>query len=97
VRRHETDYVSLVAGLLFLVVAAVHVAAGSTDTELDVRWMIPTLLLLLGIVGLMGAVRGSRPQAVAVPGPMPSAPTDAQDGSEDETEVLPRDEGTPRT
>jgi hypothetical protein len=58
VRRHEIDPVSLVAGLLFLIVAGVHIAARSTDTHLSVRWMVPTVLVLLGVLGLLSAVRG---------------------------------------
>ena len=41
VRRHEIDVVSLVAGLLFLGVAVVHMVAGATDTDLNLRWMAP--------------------------------------------------------
>jgi peptidoglycan/LPS O-acetylase OafA/YrhL len=57
VRRHEIDAVSLVAGLLFLVVAAVHIAARSTDTDLNLRWMLPAVLVLLGVLGLLAALR----------------------------------------
>jgi hypothetical protein len=57
VRRHELDPVSLVAGLLFLVVAVVHISARSTDTDLSARWMVPTVLVLLGVLGLLSAVR----------------------------------------
>jgi hypothetical protein len=60
VRRHEADAVSLVAGLLFLVVAAVHIAARSTDTDLELRWMVPTVLVLLGVLGLLSAVRSPK-------------------------------------
>jgi hypothetical protein len=60
VRRHETDAVSLVSGLLFLVVAAVHISARSTDSDLNLRWMVPAVLVLLGVLGLLGAVRSPR-------------------------------------
>jgi hypothetical protein len=60
VRRHEIDAVSLVAGLLFLVVAAAHIAARATDTDLNLRWMVPAVLVLLGVLGLLGAIRGPR-------------------------------------
>ena len=59
-RRHETDAVSLAAGLLFLVVAAVHVAARSSGTDLNLRWMVPAVLVLLGVLGLLGAIRSPR-------------------------------------
>jgi hypothetical protein len=57
VRRHETDAVSLAAGLLFLVVAAVHIGARASGTDLNLRWMVPAVLVLLGVLGLLGAVR----------------------------------------
>jgi protein-S-isoprenylcysteine O-methyltransferase Ste14 len=60
VRRHDIDLVSLAAGLLFLVVAVVHIAARSTDTDLNLRWMAPAVLVLLGLLGLLGAIRGPR-------------------------------------
>ena len=56
-RRHELDAVSLVAGLLFLVVAGVHIVARSTGTDLNLRWMVPAVLVLLGVLGLLSAVR----------------------------------------
>lgn len=60
-RRHDTDYVSLVAGILFLAVAAAHVAARLADSDLSLHWLAPTVLLLLGGLGLAGVLRGSRP------------------------------------
>lgn len=59
-RRHDIDLVSLAAGLLFLVVSVVHIAARSTDTDLNLRWMAPAVLVLLGLLGLLGAIRGPR-------------------------------------
>jgi hypothetical protein len=72
VRRHEIDVVSLAAGLLFLGVAGVHMVAGATNTDLNLRWMVPLVLVLLGVVGMLGAVRGRRepndmPATVAEP------------------------------
>jgi hypothetical protein len=60
VRRHEIDAVSLVAGLLFVVVAWVHIVARSTETDLNLRWMVPAVLVLLGVLGLLSAVRFPR-------------------------------------
>lgn len=59
-RRHELDLVSLVAGLLFIVVAGVHVGARASDHDLDLQWTLPVLLLLVGVLGLLGALRGQR-------------------------------------
>jgi len=60
VRRHETDVVSLAGGLLFLVVAFVHVTARANGTDLNPRWMVPAVLVLLGVLGLLGALRSPR-------------------------------------
>ena len=71
VRRHEADPVSLAAGLLFLAVAVVHIAARSSDTDLSLRWMVPIVLVLLGVLGLLSAVRSPHSD------PRPSADADA--------------------
>jgi hypothetical protein len=85
VRRHETDVVSLVAGLVFLVVATVHISARTTGTELNLSWLLPATLVLLGVLGLLSALRPSRgtasepaepaePIAASVPGEAGEAP-----------------------
>lgn len=83
-RRHEADPVSLVAGLLFLAVAVVHIAARSSDTDLSLRWMVPIVLVLLGVLGLLSAVRSPHSDR------RPSADADAsttveRPGKRDET------------
>jgi hypothetical protein len=83
VRRHETDWLSLSLGGLFLVVAAMHIGdgdgAGGTD---GLKWVIPGVLLVLGVLGVIGAVRGGRTPAGAPAGspatpaaPSPDEPT----------------------
>jgi cytochrome c-type biogenesis protein CcmH/NrfF len=84
VRRHELDVVSLAAGLLFLVVSVVHVAARATDTDLNLRWMVPAVLVLLGVLGLLGAIRSN---------PRPEAPVEAAPAEASEPAVQ-ADEGT---
>jgi hypothetical protein len=60
VRRHEIDVASLVSGLLFLIVASVHISARATGTDLNLRWLLPATLVLLGALGLLSALRPSR-------------------------------------
>jgi hypothetical protein len=60
VKRHELDAVSLAGGLLFLVVAVVHITARANGTDLNPRWMVPAVLVLLGVLGLLGALRSPR-------------------------------------
>lgn len=58
-RRHELDVFSLVAGILFLVVATAHVVDESfADLHLNGRWVAPVVLVVLGAAGLAGLVRG---------------------------------------
>jgi hypothetical protein len=87
VRRHEIDAVSLVAGLLFLVVAGVHIVARSTGTDLNLRWMVPAVLVLLGVLGLLSAVRFPRREPV----------DDAADAAEldDPNHVVQAEEASP--
>jgi hypothetical protein len=56
-RRHETDFVSLVAGVLFLGVAVTYLVAASADYDVDLRWFGPALLIGLGLAGLAGSIR----------------------------------------
>jgi hypothetical protein len=64
VRRHDLDLVSLITGVVFALVAAVHLASAATGDSLDPRWLIPVLLIGLGAAGLAGALR-SGPQGEA--------------------------------
>ena len=69
-RRHELDLFSLVAGVLFLVVAAAHVVDELyADLDLDGRWVAPVVLVGLGAAGLAGLVRGGRRDEPAEPAP----------------------------
>jgi hypothetical protein len=61
-RRHRTDGVSLVFGVIFLLVAAwwllgntVHIGLGTLG------WVIAVALIAIGGLGLLGALRGRDP------------------------------------
>lgn len=91
-RRHEIDAVSVFAGLLFLVVAGVHIVARATDTDLNLRWMVPAVLVLLGALGLLSAIRSPRPDRVVASSPdqVDADKMDADDVAEDVTETSPQ-------
>jgi hypothetical protein len=78
VRRHDTDWLALSLGGLYLVVAAVHIGdgdgAGGTD---GLKWFIPGVLLVLGVLGIIGAVRGGRTPAGVTAGPAAHPPAPA--------------------
>lgn len=57
-RRHELDLVSLVAGLLFTGTAAAFLVGELTDVRVDPRWVVPVVLVGLGLAGLAGVVLG---------------------------------------
>ncbi|MDQ1626758.1 MAG: hypothetical protein QOI54_502 [Actinomycetota bacterium] len=79
-RRHETDWFSLSVGGLFLLVAAVYLATGAgAGHDLDLRWLLPALLMLLGAIGLIGATRAGPDRSTDGP----SAPADRQSGTEE--------------
>ena len=57
-RRHELDLVSLVAGLLFVVAGAAFLVGEATDLRVDPAWVLPVVLVGLGVTGLVGASTG---------------------------------------
>lgn len=56
-RRHDLDLTSLVAGLVFLAIAAAYVIGDYTDVRISAGWVLPLGLIGLGLAGLAGTVR----------------------------------------
>jgi hypothetical protein len=56
VRRHDLDWVSLIAGAVFLLFAIGYAISGVTDLELDGRIVWPVVLVALGAGGIATAV-----------------------------------------
>ena len=81
-RRHDLDLLSLVTGLVFVGIAFGHILDVGTDFDLDGRWIVPVVLVALGVAGLAGILR---PKDDAGPAG-PDAPADAAgpDASADE-------------
>ena len=52
--RHEFDIVSLVAGLLFVIVAVTYAIVTLADASFDAQWVAPSLFVGLGLV--LGAI-----------------------------------------
>ena len=52
-RRHSTDPVALLAGALFITVGAAYLGGALSDTRIEARWVLPTVLIVLGFAGLL--------------------------------------------
>lgn len=51
-RRHDLDWVSLAAGLVFLAIAAAYLLQVSLDLTIAAGWVLPITLIGLGVAGL---------------------------------------------
>jgi hypothetical protein len=61
VTRHGTDVVSLVFGLLFLVTAVLWLFGAAVTVPLPgLGWLVALALIVFGVLGLLGALRGDR-------------------------------------
>jgi len=101
-KRHELDWVSLIAGVVFLLVAVTHLIGAAAGDDPDLRWLLPAMLVGIGLAGLTGALRSSRPRPVPVgAGPSTHAPSDdapsapSDDTPSDDTVVLEADRDRP--
>ena len=70
-RKHELDVFSLLAGMVFVAVAVVHLVTANTTHSSDVRWVFPVAMVLVGLASLIGLVR----RGAREPAPAPAAPT----------------------
>lgn len=55
--RHAPDGVSLVLGLLLIAVAALFLVADISDGGVDLRWVGPVVLIVIGGAGLAASMR----------------------------------------
>ncbi len=77
-RKHELDVFSLLAGMVFVAVAVVHLVTANTTHSSDVRWVFPVAMVLVGLASLIGLVRrGAREPA---PAPAAATPTPEEAG-----------------
>lgn len=67
-KTHRTDGVSFTFGLVFLAIVAWYVAARSVDLSLPtVGWLVAAGLILLGLLGLAGALRSGQTESADLP------------------------------
>jgi hypothetical protein len=55
--KHSRDVVSLVMGLLFMAAAGLFLLSDLSDAQVDLRWVAPTVLIGVGILGLAASIR----------------------------------------
>ncbi|MDP2012617.1 MAG: hypothetical protein Q8L05_00135 [Actinomycetota bacterium] len=59
-RKHPTDFVSLIFGLITIGTAISVLIYRYTDVDLDLRFAIPLAFVTLGVLGLLGSVVAQR-------------------------------------
>ena len=80
-KRHETDFVSLVFGLFFLAIAGWWAVAHYVRLNVDVPnfgWFAAGALIVLGLIGVGASLRGSREPAEIEPAEAPTNPPSEQ-------------------
>jgi uncharacterized integral membrane protein len=60
VRRHDLDWVSLIAGAVFTGLALIYIVTGVADVTLDGRFVWPVVLVALGAAGVATAVKANQ-------------------------------------
>jgi hypothetical protein len=61
IHKHPTDALSLVAGVVFLAAVAWWLFGSAVSVPLPgLGWMVAAALIVFGILGLLGALRGDR-------------------------------------
>lgn len=82
-KRHEPDWTSLIAGITFCAIALAYLVGDVTHRSLELRWVVPMLLIGLGLAGLAGTLVRARRLADAG-APTVATPMDTADLSDDE-------------
>lgn len=55
-RKHPTDFVSLIFGLIVIGTAISVLVYRYTDADVDLRYAVPIAFVSLGVLGLVGSV-----------------------------------------
>jgi hypothetical protein len=79
-KRHETDWTSLIAGITFCAIAVAYLASEITGRTLELRWVVPILLIGLGVAGLAGTLVRARRLSAPASVPEPDADVSYSEG-----------------
>lgn len=99
-RRHATDMVSLVFGIVFLIFAGWWLITRYVHIQIPhLGWIAAAALIAIGALGIVGSLRGERPAKPAQTLPEPPAPTATGDPVDDVTDDVTddREESDTRT
>ncbi len=64
-RRHDLDWISLIAGLVFAALAVTYLVASIADVSLDGRFVWPAVFIALGAAGVATAITAAARQEKA--------------------------------
>jgi hypothetical protein len=81
-KRHEPDWTSLIAGVTFCAIAVAYLGGEITHRSLELRWVLPMMLIGLGLAGLAGTLVRARRLSDSLT-PEAVTPTDTADLSDD--------------
>lgn len=62
-KRHDLDLMSLLSGLFFALIGVGFLLDAGTAVRVDVEWLIPAVLIAVGLAGLGGALFSARSEA----------------------------------
>jgi len=66
-KRHRTDTVSFIFGLVFLLIAGWWAGGSWLDLNMPaLGWLLAVGLIVFGALGLLGAVRGGKDEAAGI-------------------------------
>jgi hypothetical protein len=83
-KRHEPDWTSLIAGVTFCAIALAYLGGEITHRSLELRWVVPMLLIGLGVAGLAGTLVRAHRMSDAGTATTAATPMDSADQSGDE-------------
>lgn len=64
-KQHDTDYLSLAAGLIFTALGILLAISAATGWQIDARWIAPVVLIALGSGGVAASLAATRRQQQA--------------------------------
>ena len=87
-KRHDTDVVSFTAGVLFLAIGLAYLLPEVTGIRVATAWVVPALLIGLGVCGLLAAFT-SRPAGAGTAGQVTGLGNQAEPYADLESEPYP--------